>query len=231
MKTDDWITFTAVFRASGPVAPVPAATPGPTPTSVFSPRDTIDMQAYAAPDEGMFFSPINYNNYHLQGIVNQIVEFDPETADRLDVRGDLANDWAVSTDGLTYTFNIRSGVKSHNGDPLTMGDIIMSMRGWFTPDESEVPLVKESAGGRINSPARIVLAYMASFRAVDDKTLEVKLNFPAPAFMTTFARQSFPVLSKKAYVEGTGFSYSKPETVIGTGPFKLKEYTKNVSSE
>ena len=217
------------------LAGVPTATPQPTPAllggELVKFGGIVDMQAYAAPDSKMFFAPINYNNYHLQGITNQIVQYDPETEVRLDVRGDLARDWTVSPDGLTYTFNIREGVKFHNGEPLTMDDIIMSLQGWFTPDESDVPLVKDSAQGRVSSQARSVLVYMNSFRAVDENTLEAKLNFPSSAFLTTFARESYHVLSKKAYVAGTGFTYAKPETVIGTGPYKLKDYTKDVSTE
>jgi len=217
------------------LAGVPTATPQPTPQilggELVKLGGIVDMQAYAAPGSGMFFAPINYNNYHLQGITNQIVQFNPETEDRLDVRGDLARDWDVSADGMTYSFNIREGVKFHDGTPLTMDDIFMSMQGWFEPNESDVPLVKDSASGKVSSQARAVLSYMTSFRAVDANTLEVKLKFPSAAFLTTFAREAFHVLSKPAYVAGTGFTYSKPETVIGTGPFKLANYTKDVSTE
>ena len=40
---------------------------------------------------------------------------------------DLATSWQVSTDGLTYTFTLRSGVTFHNGDPLTASDVVFSM--------------------------------------------------------------------------------------------------------
>jgi len=40
---------------------------------------------------------------------------------------DLATSWNVSSDGLTYTFNLRSGVTFHNGDPLTASDVVFSM--------------------------------------------------------------------------------------------------------
>ena len=38
----------------------------------------------------------------------------------------LATDYAISDDGLTYTFDIRSGVTFHNGDPMTLEDVIYS---------------------------------------------------------------------------------------------------------
>jgi peptide/nickel transport system substrate-binding protein len=40
----------------------------------------------------------------------------------------LATSWDVSSDGLTYTFNLRSGVKFHNGDKLTSEDVVFSLK-------------------------------------------------------------------------------------------------------
>src|SRR3989442_5036943 len=38
----------------------------------------------------------------------------------------LAESWTVSPDGLTYEFVVRSGVKFHNGDPVTADDVKVS---------------------------------------------------------------------------------------------------------
>ena len=40
----------------------------------------------------------------------------------------LATKWTVSSDGLTYVFDIASGVKFHNGDALTSADVVYSMQ-------------------------------------------------------------------------------------------------------
>src|SRR5882724_11352826 len=37
--------------------------------------------------------------------------------------GDLATEWKVAPDGLTYTFKLHSGVKFHDGSPLTSADV------------------------------------------------------------------------------------------------------------
>src|SRR5438093_13746847 len=39
------------------------------------------------------------------------------------VIGDLATEWKISPDGLTYTFTIRPGVRFHDGSPLTSADV------------------------------------------------------------------------------------------------------------
>jgi peptide/nickel transport system substrate-binding protein len=38
----------------------------------------------------------------------------------------LAESWEMSPDAKVYTFNLRKGVKFHNGDPLTAEDVIFS---------------------------------------------------------------------------------------------------------
>src|SRR6218665_1938216 len=40
----------------------------------------------------------------------------------------LAKSWAISDDGLRYTFNLRSGVKWHDGKPFTAADVAFSIR-------------------------------------------------------------------------------------------------------
>jgi peptide/nickel transport system substrate-binding protein len=47
----------------------------------------------------------------------------------------LATDWQISDDGLTYTFNLRHGVKFHNGDELTAEDVVFSMQRMLTIGE------------------------------------------------------------------------------------------------
>src|SRR5919198_1015693 len=51
------------------------------------------------------------------------------------VIGDLATEWKISPDGLTYTFKIRQGVRFHDGSPLTSADVKASYDKIVFPPE------------------------------------------------------------------------------------------------
>src|SRR5262245_62374093 len=51
------------------------------------------------------------------------------------VIGDVASEWKISADGLTYTFKTRSGIRFHDGSPLTADDVKASFDQLnFPPD-------------------------------------------------------------------------------------------------
>jgi len=52
----------------------------------------------------------------------------------------LAENWTISTDGMTYTFTIRSGVKFHNGDNLTAEDVAYSIKRALVQDRDGGPV-------------------------------------------------------------------------------------------
>ena len=66
----------------------------------------------------------------LSNIFSGLVQFDEE----LGIVADLAEEWAVSEDGLVYTFNLRSGLTFHNGDTLTANDFIYTYERTTNPD-------------------------------------------------------------------------------------------------
>src|SRR5689334_23144335 len=55
-------------------------------------------------------SPLTYN---------QLVRFD----EQMNPRPELAESWETSKDGLTWTFKLRQGVKFHDGQEMTSGDV------------------------------------------------------------------------------------------------------------
>ena len=61
------------------------------------------------------------------GIYNQLIEYNPETEDPFDLRGDLATKWELSKDGKVYTFHLNPKAKWHDGKPVTAEDVVYSL--------------------------------------------------------------------------------------------------------
>ena len=96
-----------------------------------------------------------------------LYNFDPELrapmkGGRNDQDNGLALDWAISDDGLTYTFTLRDDVTWNDGTPVTAHDYK------FTFDAL--------ASGETSSPRTDVLQSVESVDAVDDTTLVVTLK-------------------------------------------------------
>lgn len=123
--------------------------------------------------------------------------------------GDLATDWNLSDDGLTYTFKLRQGVEFHDGTPFTSAD------------------VKATYDRLRNPPAGEISARKALFESIDrietpdDYTVVFHMKAP-DAFMTqNFASQYSPIYSKKD-IDRPG-NWHK-DHINGTGPFVFVEH-------
>lgn len=115
----------------------------------------------------------------------------------------LCDSYDISDDGLLYTFNLKHGVRFHNGAELTSEDVVYSLeKGLGTP----------SYAGEA--------AYVAAVRAVDDYTVEVELNQVYSPFLIGVGTRL--CILNKAYVEEKGEqeAYNNP---IGTGAYRLTE--------
>lgn len=143
---------------------------------------------------------------------NSLVMMDPLHPDQ--IIGDLAEDWSVSDDLLTYTFRLHDGVKFHDGVALTSADVVHTFEVMRNPPEGVVSLRQGS------------LETVDSIEAVDPLTVAFRLKRPYPAFLATLATGWMFVLPKHV-LEAGGLA----DTVVGSGPFKLAKATPGVSFE
>ena len=161
-------------------------------------------------------------------VYNRIIEFNPETPELTDVRGDLAEDWSVAPDGLTYTFKLHENVRFQDGTPLTAEDVLFSFD--MMTDCESIAVVKDVCPWT-SGQLRLFGTYYESSRAVDSHTVELKTQFTAPAFLTNFSQGELIVLPKHLIEAGTFPSAAEPENMIGSGPFKMKKHTRDVGTE
>src|SRR5437868_14321735 len=58
--------------------------------------------------------------YHIFAVYNRLLDVD----DNFQTIPELATEWSVSADGLTWTFKLREGVKFHSGKHLQSADVV-----------------------------------------------------------------------------------------------------------
>ncbi|KRR27788.1 peptide ABC transporter substrate-binding protein [Bradyrhizobium lablabi] len=125
----------------------------------------------------------------------------------------LAENWAVSNEGKTYTFRLRQGVKFHNGATMTAEDVVWSFKRWLDPATQWRCLSEFSPSG---------IARIEKIEAPDAQTVAVTLDQPTALFLPTLAR---PDCGQTAVIHrdsvGADGKWIAP---IGTGPFKLGEW-------
>ncbi|MGE7945295.1 ABC transporter substrate-binding protein [Lysinibacillus sp. NPDC093688] len=122
----------------------------------------------------------------------------------------LAESYAISEDGLTYTFNIRPGVKFHNGEDLTVEDIQYSFDR----------LMGKNGGEKMSNSFDNV----ASTEAPDANTFVIKLKEPNSNFLYSLTARQSAILPKS----NDGKHNENP---IGTGPFAYVKYSPGTNLE
>jgi peptide/nickel transport system substrate-binding protein len=143
-------------------------------------------------------------------IFSGLLRHDPD--DLTKIVGDLAESWTVSANGKIYTFQLRSGVKWHDGTPFTVDDV----KAGF--DRILDPAFRSPRCGAMLKPL------VASVEAVDPKTVRFQLKFPATTFVS--AMSSVPCRIPAKHILAKYGDLMRPEALVGTGPFKLKQYVR-----
>jgi peptide/nickel transport system substrate-binding protein len=130
--------------------------------------------------------------------------------------GDLATEWKIAPDGLTYTFKLHPGVRFHDGSPLTSADVKASYDKIVFPPPGVLSIRKN--------------AYTAvtAVEAPDPSTVVFKLKFPSASLLANLA-SPWNVIYPKKYLDQDP-NYFKTH-VVGSGPFKFKGYTRGSTFE
>ena len=125
----------------------------------------------------------------------------------------MAESYTMSEDGMTYTFIMRDGVKWSDGKPLTANDFEYSWSRVVDPETaSEYSWIFDEVN-------------VESWKAIDEKTFEVKLTSPTPYFVGLTAFYTFfPVRQDMVETAGEGAWATNPETSISNGPFKVTSF-------
>lgn len=121
----------------------------------------------------------------------------------------LLSGWEASDDALTYTLNVRQGVKWNNGDDLTAEHIAHNFARW-----ADSSVEGNSMASRIGALMADGQLRDGAVEVVDTHTLRLNLSSPDIALMVSLA--DYPAAVVHPSFEGTD-PVANP---IGTGPYR-----------
>lgn len=135
-----------------------------------------------------------------------------------------AEHYAVSDDGLTWTFTLREGAKWSDGQPVRAQDYVFSWRRTVDPKTASeyayflYPIQNAQEITKGEKPAEEL-----GVRALDERTLEVTLAGPCDYFEELVC---FPTLApeREDVVDESGLWAKDPKKAVSNGPFYLTDY-------
>jgi len=206
-------------------SPAFAVTPADTLVEGFAIDDIISMD----PGEAFEFSTaeVTGNTYDL------LVRLDLDDTSK--VKGDLAESWKISDDGLVYTFKLKPGLKFASGNPITAADVAYSFERVVKLDKSPAFIIEQFGlnGDNVAEKAK----------AVDDTTFQFTVDKAyAPSFVlnclsatvgsvvdSKLVKQHVATVAPTAdYKYDNDFGNAWLKTgYAGSGPYKLREWRAN----
>ncbi|MGF1552971.1 MAG: ABC transporter substrate-binding protein [Paracoccaceae bacterium] len=135
-------------------------------------------------------------------IYDQLLAFDMEG----NPQPNMAKSWEVSQDGLQYTFALHDGIKCHDGSDFTAEDVKFTIDRAF----GDTPSLTRTSWGPIES-----------VEVVDPLTVKISMSSRFAAFLPFLADSFSSMVCDSVDPETFGST-----TAIGTGPFRLVEWTK-----
>lgn len=219
------VALPSVLRHHGPGAPEsrPQGTPfgarevAPTPsTSGGSPNVFRFYQEYPHT-----LDPAHASDSYSSEVVAQIYSPLVGMTSDLEPTPQLAESWTISKDGLRYIFNLRPGVRFHNGREVTAEDFAFSLTRIFRePYRSEglaanyldaIDGVTEFVQGKADR--------IRGIQALDRYRLQISLSRPYSSLLSALALDQTSVVPREVLERGGPRALET--TPVGTGPFRF----------
>ena len=217
---------TATSPAPTATSPAPTATsPGPTATSPAPTATPVPEFFLKAPEANPKYGGTarwnvvsgvaHFDMRQTNSVLNvwasaqtfdNLVRFDSFSPGISTVVPDLAKEWNVSDDGLTYTFFLRDGVKFHDGSLLTAEDVRATFDSIINPPEGLLSAKKEFFEG------------VTAVNVIDPLTVEFKLSEPRGLLLKIIALPANAIMHKKT-LEENNYDLKRAFAAPGTGPF------------
>ena len=149
------------------------------------------------------------------GVFSGLLHWNPNNPK--EIAADLATKWKSSKGGKSWTFDLRKGVKWHDGKPFSADDVKASFERIIDPK------VKSKRCGSLLRPV------VKSISIVNSHKVRFDLNYAAATFIPSIA-SAWCRVAAKHILERDG-NLLQVKSQIGTGPFKFKRYERGVVVE
>ncbi|CAD5107980.1 ABC transporter substrate-binding protein [Zestomonas carbonaria] len=194
-------------------------------------RDSLIMCSEASP-EG--FDIVQYTaattaDATAETVYERLVQFAPGSTR---ITPALAESWEIGDDGLSYTFNLRRGVKFHSVEGFTPGrdfnadDVLWSFQRQLDPAH---PWHRLSPRGFPYAEAMGIAALIERIEKLDEQRVRFVLKHPEAPFLANLAMGFASIYS--AEYAGKLLADGKPAQLnvlpVGTGPFVFQRYAKD----
>lgn len=151
----------------------------------------------------------------------------------------LADDYEISDDYLTYTFSLKEGVQFHNGEEMTADDIVYSWRR-LAESENNRGHADVIVGGTMSIAHERddndeLIPDSLALEAIDKYTVEMTLDSPFHGTLGTLADPRFSIIPEgivgdiEGYDGDIEYEEFTDANIPGTGPFQFTEWDRGDS--
>jgi len=145
----------------------------------------------------------------LRSVYDTLVFLDPEIGEFV---SGLAENWEISSDGLTYIFSLRRDVIFHDGTPFNAQAVITNIDRILDPDNH-------------SQKAAFMLGPLSGMEIKDEYTVVLRLSEPYAPLLDSLSDIYFGIASPTALEKWGTIEYQFHQ--VGTGPYRFVEYVPN----
>ncbi|MDC0657795.1 ABC transporter substrate-binding protein [Leisingera sp. SS27] len=155
----------------------------------------------------------------IKSLFDGLMDYVPGTTD---LRPGLAESYTISDDGMVFTFQLRAGVKFHNGREMTAEDVVYSLNRVTNPKTQSPGAGFFWSIKGYDAVASGDAETLEGVTAIDPSTVQIELSRPDATFLHVMALNFASVVPQEA-VEAAGDDFGKKP--VGTGAFSLGDWT------
>jgi ABC-type oligopeptide transport system substrate-binding subunit len=165
-------------------------------------------------------SPPSLTQRMTDAVWDELIAFDPQT---LKPVPRIAEDWQVLDQGRRYLIRLGQGHRWSNGDPVTAGDFVRTVR-WLLAKDADHPLLRLLGEAGRSPAAGQDGRDEISVSAPDRFTLEIRLREAPPDFVPMLAALCWIPLHESSVEAFERGDWSEPDRLVSNGPFRLRYF-------